>query len=341
VIADKLIASSNQSACSSGPLKRREDPSQVGCASLPAPSDFANLPLISRHLCPSLAVKDSNIRTTHIESLFSSNSSLIMNTLRHLLLSCCFQTRATAITDNSTIPQVDPTNPDSKKVSSTETAPKDTVFTPSDPSAPVTGTQVANNPSTSASTSQTPMVSLTTEPTINTPDALVPTPPTSPMFIFSGGAAKPSPRSRDFPIPSIELTDTLPGRSLDEAMTKSLQGPAPHFGTIDAPNDINRSPPEHDTDIFRFGESREASPFTFHKMHKATPEPSQSADHFTDKSEAGVGLLDDSEIQRTAKTLASSNIKDTSILMSDYLGDRIRCQGRAPHGKESCMADTM
>jgi hypothetical protein len=243
-----------------------------------------------------------------------------MNTLRHLLLSCCFQTRTTEITDNPTLPQADPTNPDSKKVSSTETAPKDTVFTPNDPSASATSAQVANNPSTSVSTSQTPMVSLTTEPSIDTPDAPVPITPALPMFKFSGGAAKPSPRSRDFPIPSIELTDTLPVGWQDEATTKSLQGPAPHFGTIDTPNDVNRNSPEHDTDIFCFGESREASPFTFHKMHNATPEPSQSTDHFADKSEAGVGLLDDSEIQQMAKTLASSNIKDASISMSDYLG---------------------
>lgn len=239
-----------------------------------------------------------------------------MKALRPLLSSCCIQTRTPALTDSATAPDADPLNSNSKKASSMELATKATMITPSNPTASTTDNQAAEISTNAASTSQTPMVSLPTEPVMATPHASISTPPTSSMLTYSTRLSKPPPQSKDFPIPSIELPDTLP----DGAATESLSVSPPYFSTTDTTRDSDRIPHEHQTNTFRFGEDREASPFTFRKMYNATPEPTEPVVRLTEKPGAAVDLMNELETQQLARTLASSNIKNTSISTSDSLG---------------------
>jgi hypothetical protein len=221
--------------------------------------------------------------------------------------------------DGGTLSQAFSSNLGSKKESSIESPSKTAILTPSTSPASSTGTPVVNNLNTTASTPQTSMASSTTKRIIATPHTVLANPPTSAMFTFSAGLSNPSSKSKDSPVPSIELPGSLPAGSQNGAAPRTLPVPGPDLGSPDTLKEANRSPPEHENTTFRFGERSEPSPFTFRKMHNATPEPSQTAEQRTYRSGAAE-LPDDSSIQQLAKKLASSDLNGTSASMSSNSG---------------------
>lgn len=226
----------------------------------------------------------------------------------------------TLVANDPNTPASTPRNPTASVTGTPVTnSPNTPTSTPLNPTASVTSAPVTNNPNTPTSTPRTPVASSTTNHSIVTPRTALSAPPTSTMFTFSAGVPYPTSRSKDSPIPSIELPETLPDGLRDGGTPKKLPIPAPYSGSLDTVQEVNRSPPEHGIAAFIFGESREPSPFTFRKMHNATPEPSQTTEYTTDIPGA-TGLPDNSTIEELAKKLASSDLKDTSVSMSNHPG---------------------
>ncbi len=195
-----------------------------------------------------------------------------------------------------------------------------TIFASHNPTPSAIGATVADSISSVASTTQTSVASSTTKHIIATPPTVSSTPPLSSVFTFSAGVSNSSSRSRDSPIPSIELPGTLPVGAQDGGTPRSLPVPGPYFCSLDTLKEANSSPPEHGVAAFHFGGGgRQPSPFTFRKMHNATPEPLQTLDHSTHITE-GVELPDGSPVQQLAKKLAMSGLKDNSASTSNHSG---------------------
>jgi hypothetical protein len=173
------------------------------------------------------------------------------------------------------------------------------------------GTAIADSSNTPLFTPHTSVVSSNTAQTEQTPSTTSSTPQISMTSSFATQKSIPSIRSEDVPIPTVESAASSPLSSQDGTTPRTLSVPTPYYGGLDTLKEVNRSPPDKELCAFHFGESRETSPFTFRKMHNATPEPPRTVDH----SASGFGpveLPDGPFPKKSAQKPASGYFKESS-----------------------------
>jgi hypothetical protein len=165
--------------------------------------------------------------------------------------------------------------------SSINTPSRRTVITTHTSGTSSTGTAIADSLETPLLTPRTSVASSNTKQNEETPSTTSFTPQVSMTSSFATQTSLPSIQSENVPIPSTESPASSPLGSQDVATPRTLPVPIPYYGGPDTFKEVNRSPPDREHYAFHFGESREASPFTFRKMHNATPEPPRMTDHST------------------------------------------------------------
>jgi len=194
----------------------------------------------------------------------------------------------------------------------TNTPSTSTILTPRTLSLLSDSTHVGNPPYTPQSS--TAFSTFSQDTTTRSTPFLTPT--TSAGFSFTRQTSGDSPQSRDLLIPSIESPLKSPTELHGGASPKSAPPRTSYHGSFDTLKEANRNSPEQGSSTFRFGENREASPFTFRKMHNATPEPPRN------KVESiythGVEELpSDPTVGHLTKDLANTAIRDSTLSMPD------------------------
>jgi hypothetical protein len=125
-------------------------------------------------------------------------------------------------------------------------------------------------------------------------------------------ASSPESRVEDVPVPSVESPGIAVFELPDAAATNSASY-STYDNIIDTLKQVNLSPPEDDSRIFRFGHGEASSTFTFRNLHNTTPEPSTHAAQITRAANASVPELDSGNISlllstSTGPTSSSSNM---------------------------------
>lgn len=167
-------------------------------------------------------------------------------------------------------------------------------------------------------TSQRVTAPSTPKQTVNMPNTQVFTPPSSTTFSFALHDLNPSSESKDIPLPSIEVPEGLQVKTQDGAIQGSNTSQTAYKADPSALGEANSDPPERELAAFRFGESKEPSPFTFRKMHNATPEPSR-----TDREIYSFGAAEpsaDSVIKQKGRRPANSDLKGSQVPTAGYTG---------------------
>jgi hypothetical protein len=142
-------------------------------------------------------------------------------------------------------------------------------------------------------------------------------PPSSKTFTFTPPVRNPYSASKDTPIPSIEVQEGSSHKSQDGEVPKFLASRIPYGTGSGILEEDKTGPPVQRLAAFRFGESKESSPFTFRKMHNATPEPPRIIDHSTFKLGHTASPIDPAIKQQGEKS-TSGGLKASSAAMSGH-----------------------